>query len=158
MNTTVMMQVMDACRRHFIRSFYEREFDIVGGAIAGIQPKAHELVIIKGSANHDGLWKVEAGADDSAVLVDADALGDETFVGKVFLVSPPLVFRDMCEGIDKWLEKNPDSPMTSESFGGYSYTRATGAHGAVTWQEAFAPALSMYRMPFDDLEGEPYAD
>ena len=38
------------------------------------------------------------------------------------------------------------SPFTSESFGGYSYTKATDANGApIGWQKAFASRLNKWR-------------
>ena len=39
-----------------------------------------------------------------------------------------------------------ESPYTSESFGGYSYTKATDANGApIGWQKAFASRLNKWR-------------
>jgi hypothetical protein len=38
------------------------------------------------------------------------------------------------------------SPFTSESFGGYAYTKATDANGApIGWQKAFASRLNKWR-------------
>ena len=38
------------------------------------------------------------------------------------------------------------SPYTAESFGGYSYTKATDANGApIGWQKAFASRLNKWR-------------
>jgi hypothetical protein len=38
------------------------------------------------------------------------------------------------------------SPYTSESFGGYSYTKATNSDGSpVSWQKVFAKRLNAWR-------------
>ena len=38
------------------------------------------------------------------------------------------------------------SPFTSESFGGYAYTKATDANGSpIGWKKAFASRLSKWR-------------
>ena len=57
---------------------------------------------------------------------------------------------DLADEIQKWQEKNGEasvSPYQSESFGGYSYSKATDAEtgGAVTWQSAFKRQLSAWR-------------
>ena len=53
---------------------------------------------------------------------------------------------DLAEEIQAWDEKNRPGAYTSESFSGYSYTRATNAKGAaVGWQDAFAAQLAPYR-------------
>jgi len=54
---------------------------------------------------------------------------------------------ELVEEIEQWCEKNPSGPYTSESFGGYSYTKATNhATGRpVTWQDAFRSALNQWR-------------
>ena len=42
--------------------------------------------------------------------------------------------------------KNAESPYTSESFGDYSYTKATGESGApLTWRDVFASRLNAWR-------------
>ena len=53
--------------------------------------------------------------------------------------------------IAAWQEKykdTVDSPYTSESFGGYSYSKASGAGdstGCGGWQSAFRARLNPYR-------------
>jgi hypothetical protein len=56
----------------------------------------------------------------------------------------------MAAKIEEWQSKNGDaveSPFTSESFGGYSYTKATdSATGAqATWETVFRSQLNPYR-------------
>ena len=77
-------------------------------------------------------------------------LTDETFTGTIWALAIPKAVIDMSKEIEKWQEKNGEavaSPYSSESFGGYSYSKATDAEtgGAVTWQSAFKQQLSAWR-------------
>lgn len=80
------------------------------------------------------------------------AMADETFDGSIWPMSVPPALLSLGEEIKAWQEKNGDiaaSPYTSESFGGYSYSKstsgsATGA-GMVTWQSAFKSRLNQWR-------------
>ena len=94
---------------------------------------------IVGSVFNDGLHQYPA--------VD---LTDETFTGSVWALAIPKAVIELADEIQKWQEKNGEasvSPYQSESFGGYSYSKATDAEtgGAVTWQSAFKQQLSAWR-------------
>ena len=77
-------------------------------------------------------------------------LVDETFNGTIWALAIPKAVIELADEIGKWQEKNGEaasSPFSSESFGGYSYSKATDAEtgGAVTWQSAFKQQLSAWR-------------
>ena len=80
------------------------------------------------------------------------AMAVETFDGSIWPMSVPPALLCLGEEIKAWQEKNGDiaaSPYTSESFGGYSYSKttsgsATGA-GMVTWQSVFKSRLNQWR-------------
>ena len=77
-------------------------------------------------------------------------LVDETFNGTIWALAIPKAVIELADEIQKWQEKNGEasvSPYQSESFGGYSYSKATDAEtgGAVTWQSAFKRQLSAWR-------------
>ena len=77
-------------------------------------------------------------------------LTDETFNGTIWALAIPKAVIDLSKEIEKWQEKNGESstsPYQSESFGGYSYSKATDAEtgGAVTWQSAFKQQLGAWR-------------
>ena len=77
-------------------------------------------------------------------------LTDETFNGTIWALAIPKAVIDLADEIQKWQEKNGEasaSPYQSESFGGYSYSKATDAEtgGAVTWQSAFKKQMSAWR-------------
>ena len=94
---------------------------------------------IIGSVFNDGLHQYPA----------AD-LVDEEFSGAIWALAIPKAVIDLANEIQKWQGKNGEasvSPYQSESFGGYSYSKATDAEtgGAVTWQSAFKQQLSAWR-------------
>ena len=77
-------------------------------------------------------------------------LTDETFTGTIWALAIPKAVIELADEIQKWKEKNGEasvSPYQSESFGGYSYSKATDeeTRGAVTWQSAFKQQLSAWR-------------
>lgn len=79
-----------------------------------------------------------------------ESLIDETFTGSVWALAVPKSVIDLAADISAWQEKNGDasvSPYQSESFGGYSYSKATDSEsgGAVTWQSAFRSRLNAWR-------------
>lgn len=77
-------------------------------------------------------------------------LTDETFEGTVWALAVPKAVQDLAEEIEAWNKKNGDAamgPYQSESFGGYTYTKATDGHtgGGVTWESAFRSRLNQWR-------------
>ena len=94
---------------------------------------------ICGSVFNDGLHQYPASD-----------LKAETFEGTVWALAVPQAVIDLALEIEAWQKKNGDasvSPYQSESFGGYSYSKATdsASGGAVTWQSAFRSRLSAWR-------------
>ena len=94
---------------------------------------------ICGSVFNDGLHQYPAGD-----------LKTETFDGTVWALAVPQAVIDLAAEIEAWQKKNGDasvSPYQSESFGGYSYSKATdsASGGAVTWHSAFRSRLNAWR-------------
>ena len=82
---------------------------------------------------------------------DGEALTDEAFDGEVWALSIPKAVQELAEEIAAWRESNPETDKTSESFGGYSYSRGQSATGGVGgWQAAFAGRLNAWRRPNDE--------
>lgn len=105
-----------------------------------IQPNQYFRII--GSVFNDGVYK----------YTDELVLNDEIFVGSVWLMAIPKEVVDLASEISAWIEKNSDaitSPYQSESFGGYSYTKASAGSNSnssgPTWQSIFASRLNMWR-------------
>ena len=118
---------------------YSGTFTIEDGGIALPFLANGQYFRICGSVFNDGLHKYPA----------AD-LVDEKFSGAIWALAIPAAVVDLADEIGAWQEKNGEasvSPYQSESFGGYSYSKATDAEtgGAVTWQSAFKKQLSAWR-------------
>lgn len=90
---------------------------------------------IVGSVFNDGLHRYpESG------------LTDEVFDGEVWALAVPKAVTDIAAEAGAWREAHPDPAYSSESFGGYSYTRATAADGTpMRWQDAFGRRLDRWR-------------
>jgi hypothetical protein len=90
---------------------------------------------IVGSVFNDGLHQYPA----------SDFI-DEVFDGEVWALAIPKAVIDIAAEIEAWCKANPDSVYTSESFGGYSYTKATAPDGTpMRWQDAFRRRLNRWR-------------
>ena len=113
-------------------------FTISGGSIAPLDfLQEGQYFRIIGSVFNDGVHKYPD-----------EKLTDETFNGAVWAMAVPRVVVDLSEEIKAYndSEAGKASPYTSESFGGYAYTKATDANGApIGWQKAFASRLNKWR-------------
>ena len=94
---------------------------------------------IIGSVFNDGVYQYT----DSVAL----HLTDETFDGVIWALAIPKAVVKLAEDIEAWEARNAqDTPFVSESFGGYSYSRATNSSGQPAgWQDIFASRLAPYK-------------
>lgn len=133
-----MLEKMCAeCRNYFIKDIHFGTFKIESGAIEPLDfLQKGQYFRIVGSVFNDGIYQYPAVN-----------LLDETFHGAIWAMSVPPSFIALASDIKTWQDKDgKPSAYTSESFGGYSYTKATNAKGQVaTWKEVFAPQLNQYR-------------
>lgn len=102
-----------------------------------------------GTVFNDGVHKYDASVLDQG-------LKDEiTYHGEILLMAVPQDVIDLAADITAWQAKFETvdsanmSPFQSESFGGYSYSKASGGgnNGAssISWENAFASRLNMWR-------------
>ena len=118
---------------------HEGTYTIEDGGIALPFLANGQYFRICGSVFNDGLHQYPASD-----------LKAETFDGTVWALAVPQSVIDLALEIEAWQRKNGDasvSPYQSESFGGYSYSKATdsASGGALTWQSAFRSRLNNYR-------------
>lgn len=95
---------------------------------------------ITGSCFNDGVYKNEPS--------DLAALVDEVFDGQIWAMNVPPAFIALSVKIEEYCKKyeSETSPFTSESFGGYSYTKASSDAGTpLSWQKIFANRLNLWR-------------
>lgn len=102
--------------------------------------------IIGSTLNNDGVYQYPI-----------TTLTDETFNGAILGMGLPKAFIALLNDIEAWKTKYASadsaamSPLSSESFGGYSYSKSSG--GTVdtskdksgTWQGVFGARLAPYR-------------
>lgn len=128
-----------------IRNYFEvpngrhfGKFTISGGSISPLDfLKDGQYFRIVGSVFNDGVYQYPA-----------TSLTDEVFEGAVWSMAVPPAVIDLAAEIEEYnkSEAGNPSPFTAESFGGYSYTKATDASGApIGWQKVFASRLSKWR-------------
>ena len=113
-------------------------YTISGGSIAPLDfLQEGQYFRIIGSVFNDGVYQYPA-----------TSLTDEVFEGAVWAMAVPPSIISIAAEIKAYNESDAGkpSPFTSESFGGYSYTKETDANGApIGWQKAFAGRLNKWR-------------
>ena len=113
-------------------------FTISGGSIAPLDfLQEGQYFRIIGSVFNDGVYQYPAAS-----------LTDEVFEGAVWAMALPPSIIALSAEIKAYNDSDAGkpSPFTSESFGGYAYTKATDANGApIGWQKAFASRLNRWR-------------
>ena len=85
--------------------------------------------------------------NDGVYQYPASGLMDETFEGAVWPMAVPPSVITLASEIGEWVGKYGavvDNPYTSESFGGYSYSKNAGEDSA-SWQSVFAKQLNRWR-------------
>lgn len=99
-----------------------------------------DYYLIEGSRRNDGIH----------VYGNQD-LRNEVFSGTVTEICVPDALLNLLDEINQWQEKNGEAvanPYQSESFGGYSYTKANVSNGngeSMSWKTAFGPRLRAWR-------------
>lgn len=113
----------------------EQEWTITDGTMEVPGALSGQYVRIIGSVLNDGVYQYPL-----------TGLTDETFTGTVRLLKIEKAVLEKVPEIEAWCKKNQPTAFTSESFGGYSYSKATGANGvAAGWQDVFKAQLAPYR-------------
>ena len=126
-----------------LRNYFETEkrfgtFTISGGSISPsdfLQDGQYFRIV--GSVFNDGVHRHPA-----------HDLTDETFDGAVWAMAVPPAVVELLHKIQEFEAATANTPTayTSESFGGYSYTKATDENGLpVGWRSVFKKELSRWR-------------
>ena len=135
-----------------LRNWFERKkffgtFTIENGQIdlpdGSLQSGQYFRIV--GSVFNDGVHKYDPESESQLV--------DEVFEGAIWSMGVPPAVVDLSERISEWVTTYGDSvssPYSSESFGGYSYTKASSGQGnaassSPTWQSTFASELNRWR-------------
>ena len=133
----MLEELLDTIHNWFDKDYLIGELSIVDGELVLPHQFLQECQYyrIVGSVFNDGLHQWPG-----------DDLTDEEFEGEVWALAVPVAVVELANEIDAWCKANPESPYTSESFGGYSYTKGTAADGMpMRWQDVFRRQLNRWR-------------
>lgn len=138
----MLTEILQYLRNWFEKTKYFGVFAIENGSVVGMDDKLldGQYIRIIGSALNDGVWQYPS-----------DELQDEIFDGAVWGLALPPAVAALAVEIADWQTKNAEavsSPYQSESFGGYSYSKASGgsdAAGGASWQTVFKSRLAPWR-------------
>lgn len=130
----------------FVREVKSGTFEISEGVLDVDFLLEGQYFRIVGSVFNDGVHKFTQFAD---------TFTDETFNGEIWCMAVPPDVISLADDINAWIDKNGaaiNSPYSSESFGGYSYSLAgqsDNSGGATssgaTWQAKFRSQLNKWR-------------
>lgn len=140
----MLEQVLDYIHNYFIDEIHSGKFSIKNGALDVDFLKDGQFYYIKGSVFSDGLHQFKAHVKN---------MRDEDFAGEVWAMAVPPAVIAISNEIDDWIaqySKIIDTPYQSESFGGYSYSKAAGGNNnskstMYGWQEKFGERLNRWR-------------
>lgn len=141
-----MITLTELCQE--LHNWFDREqhtgtFTIQDGNITADFLQDGQYYRIMGSVFSDGVHQYPSSE-----------LRDETFTGAVWALAIPAPVIKLSTEIEAWRGKYEAadsaalSPFTSESFGGYSYSKggsSDGSGGGASWQSAFRAQLNRWR-------------
>lgn len=138
----MLEQVLDYIHNYFEREKIQGEYTISSGSIVLPFLINGQYFRIVGSVLNDGVYKYPA-----------TGLKDETFSGEIWTMAVPPAVINLVSDINNWVtqyESIQNSPFSSESFGGYSYTKAQGSSGTgasepISWRSVFGSRLNHWR-------------
>lgn len=124
-----------------IKNFFPTEkseealYTISEGTISLHFVEEGQYIRIEGSTMNDGVYQYPVSD-----------LTDETFRGFITVLAPPKDFLKLVKDIEEYQANYKESPYQSESFGGYSYSKASGGNGSmVSWHDVFRSRLNVWR-------------
>ncbi len=140
----MLEQICAFIHNYFVHDRVSGTFTIEEGSIELPFLVSGQYFRICGSRMNDGVYQYPA-----------TELTDETFDGVIWDMRPPKALLEIESEILDWIDKYGEaanSPYQSESFGGYSYTKAARSASADSnsadlagWQSAFKGQLNQWR-------------
>lgn len=139
----MLTELCQELRNWFVRDVHFGTFEIEGGTITAPFLVNGQYYRIVGSIFNDGVHQY-----------GTEPLVDETFDGAVWALAIPQAVIELSEAIEEWKAKYEAvdsaamSPYSSESFGGYSYSKSTTSGEGfvgVSWKTIFGSQLNRWR-------------
>lgn len=135
----MLSEILAHLHNYFVVSTHDGVFEIIGNSIMPLDfLQKGQYFRIVGSIFNDGVYRY----DDDLKLTD------EAFTGKIEALAIPHDLLKLADEITAYMASDDAKPtaFTSESFGGYSYSKATDSSGAAaSWQTIFAARLRRWR-------------
>lgn len=134
----MLNEVLSHLHNWFCLSVNPGTYTISGGILPSLSfLQTAQYFRIIGSVFNDGVYQYPA-----------TELTDETFTGDIWALAVPKELLELVGKIEAWCAKTENQPdaKISESFGGYSYSKAAGPSGApLTWPGVFRAQLNRWR-------------
>lgn len=131
-------EILAEIRNYFTVSVHSGDFRVIGGRLSPLDFLQNgQFFRIVGSVMNDGVYRYPYSG-----------LTDETFSGEIWALAVPPTLIALAADIEEYEKKAKEtvSPYNSESFGGYSYTKATDSNGSpLSWEKVFAKRLNKWR-------------
>ena len=148
----MLTAVCHECNNYFRRASIRKTFAVEEGALVGLPEgflQEGQFFLVEGSVFNDGVHQYLA--------TGMNLRDEQDFSGNVTALAIPQEFQALVAEISDWEDKYGGadsaalSPFSSESFGGYSYSKSSGgsssdgsADGA-NWKSVFASSLNRWR-------------
>lgn len=131
-------EILAEIRNYFVVKVHSGDFEVIGGRLSPLDFLQNgQYFRIVGSVMNDGVYRYPYSG-----------LTDETFSGEIWALAVPPTLIALAADIEEYEKKAKEtvSPYSSESFGGYSYTKATDSNGSpLSWEKVFAKRLNKWR-------------
>ena len=118
----MLEQILRSIKNYFIKEVWSGHFYIMDGNLVDVDfLKEGQYFKIHGSDFNDGVYQYPT-----------TDLKDEDFDGEVWALQIPPEIIEIAQGKEAWITANADvlnSPYSSESFGGYSYSKKSSVSG-----------------------------
>lgn len=132
-----LTKICDYINNYFETAVYEDSYTISAGTVSVPFLVTGQYFRIVGSALNDGIYKYPAAQ-----------MHDETFTGAIWVLNIPVDVVDLADDVAAFEadSSNAVTGYTSESFAGYSYSKANdGKGGAAGWQTLYRTRLNRWR-------------
>lgn len=124
---------------------YGRDSKLVSGVYEGVHKIADGILCLPHLMDGQHYAIIGSVFNDGVYVYGVDQLTDEVFSGKVYALRNNRAFFDLVSEMEAWQSEHAnqlDGVFTSESFGGYSYTK--DANASTVWDK-FDSRLSQWR-------------
>lgn len=130
----MLYEVLIHLRNLFPKESYFGTWEVKDGGLS-LPLSNGQYFLIEGSVFNDGVHEFPSFN-----------LHNETFTGTITALAIPFAVIELVKDIEEYVKNNPAGSYTSESFGGYSYSKATDKNGApLNWHVAFKERLDTWR-------------